>query len=360
MPYLALITAFCISALVAVCLLSWLLAISYKYGLFDQPSERKVHKNNTPRLGGVTFVPASIAGCIAAAIVRYISGYSLTFPHANTFIIIFGCIIIYAVGIFDDLYGTTAKTKLAIQILAALCLPLGGLYIDNLYGFAGIYELPYIVGAVLTVFITILITNALNLIDGIDGLAACLSLVALLAFAVLFYQCTDMRLTICCLSLCGALCSFLFYNLYGKTEKKSKTFMGDSGSLMLGTIISYFAVKYAMTHTATLPPRPDGLLMAFTLPLVPCLDLCRVAIDRIRRKQGIFAADKTHLHHKLMANGLSMRATLLFIVCLQVSFIALNFMLFHSGLRMHWIVIADIVIFFLFTLHLSHPKKKFS
>lgn len=358
MPYSAPIIAFCVSALVAVGLLSWLLAMSYKYGLFDQPSERKVHKNNTPRLGGVAFVPASILGYIGAAIAMHFSGNPLPFPHPNTFIILFGCTIVYAVGIFDDLFGTTAKTKLAIQILAALCIPLGGLYIDNLYGFAGIYELPQIAGMALTIFVTILITNALNLIDGIDGLAACLSLVALLMFAVLFYQCADIRLTVSCLSLCGALCSFLFYNLHGKTEKQSKTFMGDSGSLMLGTIISYFTVKYAMTQTSTLPPRPDGLLMAFTLPLVPCLDLCRVAIDRVRRKQGIFAADKTHLHHKLMSSGLSMRNTLFFIVGLQAFFIALNSALFQSGLRMHWIVIADIGIFYLITLNLPRFGKK--
>lgn len=349
LPYSALIIAFGVAALVAAFLLSWLLATSYKYGIFDQPSERKIHKNNIPRLGGVAFVPAAITGYCGATFLARFEGSPLPNPSSNTSIILLGCLIIYAVGIFDDLFGTTAKTKLTIQIIAALCLPLGGLYIDNLYGFAGIHELPYFLGVSLTVFVTILITNALNLIDGIDGLAASLALVALVTFGVLFYKCAETNLTICCTSLCGALCVFLLFNVWGDAAKQRKTFMGDSGSLLLGTIISCLAVKYAIVQSSALPPRPDGLLIAFTLPLIPCLDLCRVAIDRIRRRQGIFSADKTHLHHILMAKGLSMHATLITIVGLQIAFTILNIVLYHVGVEIHWILSADIVVFFLFT-----------
>lgn len=342
------------AALVAALLLSWLLATSYKYGIFDQPSERKIHKNNIPRLGGVAFVPAALMGYCGATFFTRLAGAPLPTLDTNTFIILLGCLIVYAVGIFDDLFGTTAKTKLTIQIIAALCLPLGGLHIDNLYGFAGIHELPYFIGVSLTIFVTILITNALNLIDGIDGLAASLALVALATFGILFYQCAEMNLTFCCASLCGALCAFLLFNVWGNVDKQRKTFMGDSGSLMLGTIISCLAVKYAMTQSSSIPPRPDGLLMAFTLPLIPCLDLCRVAISRIIRKQGIFSADKTHLHHKLMANGLSMRATLVTVICMQIAFIMLNMSLYHLNVDIHWILLADIVIFLLFTLRLHN------
>ena len=143
-----------------------------------------------------------------------------------------GLAIIYFVGIIDDLIGLNASSKFLTQIATACLLPFSGLYINNLYGLFGIYELPSITGVLLTIFIIVFIDNAINLIDGIDGLAGGLSLLALSGFLVYFihYDVFMHTYSIIVAGLIGALIAFLYFNIYGSTERNTKIFMGDSGS----------------------------------------------------------------------------------------------------------------------------------
>ena len=346
--YIQILVSLLVSMVTALIIMPWLLKSCYKHNIFDTLNDRKVHRNNVPRLGGVVFVPSMILGLIAGlAVLKVGDGTGLQFIHTTTFIVGGGTVIIYLVGIFDDLWGVSARVKFIIQLLVALSFPYCTLNINNLYGFCGVYEIPFWAMYVLTAFVVLLIINAINLIDGIDGLSTSLSLTALAIFGWHYSQtCQQPVFLIFIAALAGALLAFLPFNLFGKAEKGTKSFMGDSGSLMLGVTLSYLTIKYCMdTPKTLLPHRDDGMVVAISAVLVPCFDLCRVALCRLRRGVGVFHADKTHLHHKFMAKGFSMHATLVIIVGLQLAFYALNMGLYHLGARIDVTLLVDVVLF---------------
>ena len=207
--------------------------------------------------------------------------------------------MIYVVGIIDDVVGLGAKTKFAVQIVAATLLPISGLYINNLYGFCGITEIPFWVGAPLTVFVIVFIDNAINLIDGIDGLAGGLALMSLLGFLVCFARegvwsyCVLFRDLWACLqpifiSICGVRPS--------ATARFSWAIRGQSDA----RIHPWFPcgeVRNEQHSCHALPQRQSACV--YTLLIVPCFDVVRVIITRLRDHQPLFKADKRPIHHKL-------------------------------------------------------------
>lgn len=349
-PFIALI----LSMICSLIILPHLLTLCYKRGLYDLPNERKVHKNSIPRLGGLIFAPATLVGTLGTIGIMHLLDVKTpdTFQFSS---ILFGCgaLLIYFVGAIDDLVGCSAHIKFAIQFITAILFPLCGLQLDSLYGLLGIYELPEIVSFALTVFLVLLIVNAINLIDGIDGLAAGLSLIALVCYCVLFHNIHIPCFVLITAALIGSIIVFLPFNLWGTVKNKRKTFMGDSGSLLLGIVLAYFTMKYAMNESPTLPQHADGLVMAYTLTLVPCFDLCRVALCRLMKGQSIFHPDKTHIHHKLMAAGASMHSALIIILALQIAYILVNTVLFYCEVDMLWIMLIDIATFT--ALHIYLP-----
>lgn len=336
----------------------WLLSFCRKRGLYDMPNERKVHSNKIPRLGGVLFVPSMMIGMSAAiGTMMVISPENSPTFKASTFIILSGIFLIYCIGLLDDLLGLKARIKFLIQFVASLFMPLCGLYLNNLYGFMGIYEIPIWLGYPLTVFISLLIVNAVNLIDGIDGLAAGLGLLSLSILIGLFFQVNVLTYTIFIASLMGSVLVFFYFNMFGNPQKNTKTFMGDTGSLILGYALAFLTIKYAMDNNHVLPYRPHALLTSYTIVLVPTFDLIRVALMRIYHGVSIFHADKTHIHHKLMAAGFSMHSSLLMILSMQLGFILLNYGLTTIDISSTWIVLADIIIF-IFSMYIIDMKKK--
>lgn len=347
-----------LSALSTAIIMPYLLNVCYRRGLFDLPNERKVHKHSIPRLGGMVFVPAMIISFFGTIALLHALGKDTPDTMNYSSLFMGGCaILIYFIGVIDDLVGCKAKTKFATQLATAVTFSLCGLRIDSLYGFLGIEQLPLLVSYMLTIFLTLLIINAINLIDGIDGLAAGISLVALATYAYLFSKLNVPTFVILIASLSGAILVFLPFNLWGAVEKRRKTFMGDSGSLLLGVVLSYFTMKYAMSNSTTLPLHSDGLLMAYSTVLVPCFDLCRVALCRLKRGQGIFHPDKTHLHHKFMAAGFSMHKTLVYIIALQLAYLAVNVILFRYHIDMVWIMLLDVITFTAINIYLPIQKK---
>lgn len=355
------LVAFIVSAVAAVVLLVWLLALCHKRGLYDLPSSRKVHQSGVPRLGGVVFVPAMLIGAVGAALAMYVIGVPIPSTLHPSFIsLCFSGMLLYFIGVVDDLFSISARIKFGVQLLVATSFPVSGLCIDSLYGFLGIYALPLWFSWTLTIFLMLLIINAVNLIDGIDGLAGSLVLMALGIFGFRFETLAHVSLVVLCASLGGAICAFLFFNIAGSVERRTKTFMGDSGSLFLGVVLGYLIVLYAQQDTTILPARADGLVVAYTAILVPCFDLCRVALSRLSRRQGIFVADKTHLHHKLMDAGFTMRQALVAIVLLQAGFVALNLLMDSCAVALEWIVLADVFVFVGVNVFLSAKSRKSS
>jgi UDP-N-acetylmuramyl pentapeptide phosphotransferase/UDP-N-acetylglucosamine-1-phosphate transferase len=241
--------------------------------------------------------------------------------------------------------------------LAASLMPLSGLYINNLYGLWGIYDIPLWLGAPLTVFVIVFINNAINLIDGIDGLSAGLSLLSLCGFLYCFMNEGLFLYSILITGLIGVLLTFLYFNLFGKVEKGTKIFMGDSGSLTLGFILGFLLVKFSMDNPNIMPFRSDSLMISCTLLMVPVFDVFRVIFVRIIHKQPIFNADKNHIHHKLMRAGLNQHQALIVILLFSMLFMTVNILL-SMVLDFSYIIIIDVVIWLLFHYVLNGIIRK--
>ena len=346
--YTYIIIAFAISLVFSLICTPLVVRLCNTYGLFDLPNARKVHKYSIPRLGGTLFMPSLGLGAVITLLIMY-QGIQKDFQIClSNVMMVVGAIMIYLIGIFDDLKGMKAVHKFIIQTIAALIFPLCNLMISNLHGLFGIHEIPIWVGYPLTVFVILLIVNAINLIDGIDGLASGLAFLILSSFAFLYHELHALLFSIISTSLAGATLAFFFFNMYGKVGRL-KTFMGDSGSLFLGYVIAYLAIKYQMSQEPIgFPYREESLLISFTLVFIPCIDVIRVALWRKFRGKSMFEPDKTHIHHRIMQMGLDMHQTLAVIITLFISICLINYGLYVGGLPSAYIVGLDITIYSVF------------
>ena len=350
--------AFCLSITCGFIFIPRILNFCKNRNLYDIPDSRKVHKRAIPRLGGVSFLPSMLAATIVALFVwsYAYNGKKIQISPWTIFFAV-GLAVIYTTGLIDDIFGVKAKKKFIIQIFVSCLLPISWLFINNLYGFMGIYELPFWVGVPLTVFILVFIMNAINLIDGIDGLSASLSFIALGGFFYCFFVEKMWIYAILIAGLMGVLVPFLYYNIFGKQEKNRKIFMGDSGSLTLGYILGVLLVKFCMDNPNVMAYRKGSIFLSVTLLIIPIFDVCRVVIVRIMHGHGIFHPDKNHIHHKFMRAGLTQHQALIAILAFAIAFIILNTVLFN------WInftvtILIDIVIFTLFNLLVLNPFIK--
>lgn len=360
-PLIVFALTFVVSFVMTRLTMPWLLELCRRRGLYDMPNERKVHSNKIPRLGGLLFAPCMSMGMIAGYFLLSYFENSSDVPvfRLSTVILMVGLFLIFLIGVFDDLFGLKASFKFLVQFAATVFMPLCGLYINNFYGFCGLHEIPLWVSYPLTVFVCLLIVNSINLIDGIDGLSSGFSLIALGAFAVLFWFLGVTSYTLLAVGLMGTVLAFFLFNMFGSEAKGTKTFMGDTGSLVLGYALAYLAIKFAMDNPLIFPHRPEALLVAYTLLLVPCFDLVRVAVGRLMRGQGMFHPDKTHIHHRCLAAGFSMRISLLLILGLQLLLNAFNLIsFFYWGMSTTWIVVIDIAVFGGFVAWMNYRAKR--
>lgn len=355
---LYIICAFLLSMACGFFFIPQIIRFCKKKGLYDKPDGRKIHHNAIPRLGGISFLPSMLLASLIVIVVHNqdYAGHQVTLSSWS--ITFFFCLLlIYGVGIVDDLVGLGAKTKFTVQTIAAILLPLSGLYINNLYGFLGLYEIPFAAGVPLTVFIIIFACNAINLIDGIDGLSAGLSLLALMGFMVCFYREGIYNYCVLIAGLTGVLVSFLYFNIWGNAEKGHKIFMGDSGSLTLGFILGFLFVKFTMDNPNVRQFRLDSMMLAYTLLIVPTFDVVRVSLVRLYHRKPIFTADKNHIHHKLMRAGLSQHQTLCCILGLAISLVIVNLLLIKT-VYFSVIVIINMIIWILFNMMVNQRIKQ--
>lgn len=314
-----------------------------KWNLYDLPGGRKVHHNAIPRLGGALFLPALL---LAVGVGLVVSGGNPSLVvHASSLLLASGAWLIYLVGLVDDTVGVSARHKFIFQIGASAVLPGCNLYVNHLYGLFGLYDVPLWLGYFLTVFWVLLVVNAINLIDGIDGLASSLVMMSLAVFAWLFALDHAWLFVVSSCALMGAVAAFFLYNMWGRPERGTKIFMGDSGSLILGYALAYLSVKYAMLNPADEPASDAGrLVWPLTVLLIPVADLVRVAFGRMLRGRSFFSADKTHLHHKLL-RLMPMRCALLVICLLYVFLGGLAALLLQAGWGVTLILLVQVLLF---------------
>ena len=306
-----------------------ILVISHKKRLYDVPDARKVHTMPVPRLGGLSFFPVILMSMFLVIGFRLyfwdMDTSSLSFNMLYEYLFLFvGMTLLYLVGVCDDLVGVGYRYKFAVQIAAALLLVLSGNWFDSLGGLFGIYSVPAWIGMPFTVFIVVYITNAINLIDGIDGLASGLCCIALSVLSVIFFlrgQYVYALLAICTL---GILMPFWCYNVFGNANRGHKLFMGDAGSLTLGYVISFLIIHMSVTNEVSPTLSNPYMVIAFSTVLVPLLDVIRVVLHRLREHKNPFLPDKNHFHHKLLRTGMRVRIVMVCIIAISAFFILLN------------------------------------
>jgi len=306
-----------------------ILVISHKKRLYDVPDARKVHTMPVPRLGGLSFFPVILMSMFLVIGFRLyfwdvnVSGLSFNMLYEYLFLFV-GMTLLYLVGVYDDLVGVGYRYKFAVQIAAAFLLVLSGNWFDSFGGLFGIYSVPVWIGVPFTVFIVVYITNAINLIDGIDGLASGLCCIALSVLSVIFFlrgQYVYALLAICTL---GILMPFWCYNVFGNANRGHKLFMGDAGSLTLGYVISFLIIHMSVTNEVSPTLSNPYMVIAFSTVLVPLLDVIRVVLHRLREHKNPFLPDKNHFHHKLLRTGMRVRMVMVCIIAISAFFILLN------------------------------------
>ena len=354
--YYFLLAAFFVSTIVAMLVLPNILLISHKKKLFDMPDKRKVHHAPIPRLGGLSFFPVMLITMGGLVLIYHLMGLSSVSMHGEVpyefLALLVGSMMLFLVGLVDDLIGVGYKKKFLVQIVAASLLVASGVWIKSLDGLFGIYQLSPWVGMPFTVLIVVYVTNAINLIDGIDGLASGLCGISLVALAGLHIWLHLFSFALLCIAALGVIIPFWFYNVFGNAMRGRKLFMGDSGSLSLGYIISFL-----MIHLSTVDVNPHvvsdyNMVFAFTTMLVPLLDVVRVVGHRLRNKKNPFLPDKNHIHHKLLRCGLRVRQVMVSICLLSLMFILINVTLI-GDINITYILGIDIVVWIVFHLILD-------
>ena len=352
------ISTFIISLLTGFISIPLILKFCKRRHLYDIPNERKVHKSAIPRLGGISFLPSMmISSLIVLFLFEQISGMNEISVNLWTAIFLFCLFIIYFIGLIDDLIGLSAVSKFVFQIIAATLLPISNLYINDLYGFCGIHEIPFWIGCPITIFVIVFIVNAMNLIDGIDGLSGSLSLIAFAGFMYAFISISVWSYVILIAGLMGVIISFLYFNIFGKPERGMKIFMGDAGSLSLGFMIAFLFVKYSMSRPDRIFYDDTRLFFSYTLLIIPMFDVIRVMLVRLREHRSIFSPDKNHIHHKILALTNSQHKTLGIILLLQIGYIIFNFA-FLDITGQTLLVFIDIFMYILFNIFIDRMLKE--
>lgn len=351
------IFTFLMSLILGFLVLPKIIKISSEKNLYDMPDYRKVHGIPVPRLGGVAFFPIILMVVCFTMACSYIIGYKSL--RGDTFILftrymllITGLTILYLVGIMDDLVGVSFKMKFLAQTVCAALFPLSGLVINNLWGLFGIHHLSPWLSIPLTMFLVVYITNAINLIDGIDGLSSGLSCIAFLALGCACALEQKYVHNMLCFSALGVLLAFVYYNVFGNAEKGTKVFMGDTGSLTLGYLLSFMVIYMCKESGRSFPQ--GTLLIAFSTVLLPMLDIVRVVASRFRRRDPLFLPDKNHIHHKLLRTGLRIRGVLIVLLCLSAVYIAIAIGGVLAGLNYTLIFCIEIALWVIVQCTINH------
>jgi UDP-GlcNAc:undecaprenyl-phosphate GlcNAc-1-phosphate transferase len=299
-----LITAFAIPSILHVA--------RFRHLYDDLGHFRKTHDHGIPRLGGV----AIFVGFTITSLLLCMTDKSLPINYLLT-----ACIILFAMGLKDDLSGVNSSTKFLIQLIVCFILVvLGNIRLTSLYGVFGIYDLSYFLSVGISILIILMIVNAFNLIDGIDGLAATTGIVANGAFAALFLYIHQFELAAVSLAMVGAIIGFLKYNI-----TPAKIFMGDTGSMLIGLISAVMAIKFMEVNrvaTGTSIQIYAVPAITFAILIGPIFDTARVFIVRISNGVSPFIADRNHIHHRMLKLGFNHLQTTIILTGINIMSIA--------------------------------------
>jgi UDP-GlcNAc:undecaprenyl-phosphate/decaprenyl-phosphate GlcNAc-1-phosphate transferase len=321
-PYLLLVyvaSAFAVAALIFPVLIK----ILSNRKFFDPPGKDKIHKHFVPKMGGVCILLGAVFSILIG----------LPFAVWGTFKFFFISVaLMFITGLRDDILTLSPNEKLVGQILPIILLVVfGDTLISSFYGtiFQG-FDFPLPLAWLITVFTIVILTNAYNLIDGIDGLAGAVAFLSMMCFGIWFFIIGQVNLSLIALAFVGAILAFLFFNW-----QPSRIFMGDTGTMVIGLVLSFLAIKFININYSLPDESPykfqSSVGTAVSVLIIPILDTLRVIIIRFARMQSPFRADHNHLHHVILSLGLSHAGTVYILAGINLLFVGLAVILRTQG-----------------------------
>lgn len=291
------------------------LRIAKAKGFVVRPNKRMTHTGEIPNIGGL---------CIYFSVMFSYLLFDYSQINNNQFFLI-GIAAIMVIGFIDDVLVLTPMSKLLGEAFAGIALiGFSDLRITHLHGLFGIEQIGVVPSYILSLFILLGIINAINLIDGVDGLASGLGMLYCLFFAVYFHLVGSTSWSILAICMIGALAVFFIYNVFGKN---GKIFMGDSGSLLLGYLITAFVFRFCEQNAYHVVPEIYHMsaapAVAICVLTVPLFDTIRVSLTRLKQHRSPFQPDKNHIHHLLLRTGLNHLQTTCVLLSVSLLFIGL-------------------------------------
>ena len=317
-PIVKILLAFLISGLFIRYAIPVIVRIAKVKKIYDMPNGRTSHQTPTPRLGGVGVF---LSVLLISLLIVDISKFS-QFQY-----ILAGSIILFFIGLKDDILSISPWKKLGGQLLATFFIVFfANIRLTSIHGFFGLNDLSYIQSVIISFFVMILIINAFNLIDGVDGLSGSLAIVSFTALGTWFYLNKSYEIAIICASMIGSLGAFLLFNIWAK---RRKVFLGDTGALFIGYLLAIFIISFCEMNTTinVVMPIQSVPVIAFCILIVPLLDTARIFLVRILQGRSPFSPDKNHIHHYLLDLGLNHLQVTTILVAANIFFIILAYFL---------------------------------
>lgn len=335
MPIWQSIVVFAVAFMVTYAMVPVSKRIAEKIGAIDFPGERRVNEDIIPRAGGIALYTGFMAGCLTLLVCTQLFDWPFEDAYSvrgiDYVLLYLGVTIVFVVGLIDDISPLSPRSKLTGQILSAIVICLSGVTIGSVrWVFTGEYITFGWMDYPITIIYFLVFMNAINLIDGLDGLAAGIVVIVACGLMYLVFSRGSITLVMFCLIIVAVCLAFLRYNFH-----PASIFMGDSGSLFLGTLLAVLSVNGIA--------RSQGIAV-FIVPLViagvPVLDTATAIVRRIREGKRIDEADMEHVHHRMLASGMSHTRTVLIIYAFSAALaFAGCFMGSVTGIR-RWVVIA--------------------
>lgn len=303
------------------------LNIALVKNIVDNPNARKLQRTPVPILGGLTIFFGMTMG-IASAIMQG--------DYVDIFPVLVSMILILIIGTIDDIIDLTPSFRFLIEIMIVLVLIFSsGASLNDFHGLWGFWEVPMWFSLMLTIVAAVGMINAINLIDGVDGLSSGFCIMASSLFGIMFYFAGNGSMLVLAAVAIGALIPFFFHNVFGRT---SKMFIGDGGTLLMGIILSTFVIRTLTHGTSCASLDPNLGLIPFTISVmsIPVFDTLRVMSIRILRGKSPFSPDKTHLHHLFIEMGFSHIGTTVSILSFNTLIVVCWWLSYRLGCSVEW------------------------
>jgi len=334
--YMKIGLGFLFSFLITFFSIPTIIKISRRKNLMDEPGIRSSHLRKIPNLGGIAIFYA-IGICTSIFAYELFDLYKFLFASL---------IILLYIGVMDDIVVMRAYKKLVAQIVVSSLVVIGSdIRIRSLFGILGIYEMSYIVSVLFSIITFIVLINAFNLIDGIDGLAGGYSVICSGLFGISYYRLGEYNYPLVVLSavIIGTVLAFLYYNL--SNYRTNKIFMGDTGSMLLGFLLAFTSICFIdIFIDKELPNVPRYHLqsapaIAVAILILPIVDTLNVIIVRLCNKKSPFDADKNHIHHKLLKLDITHRRSTFYIIVYYLMIVTIAYYLRHININMLLLII---------------------